>query len=146
MAGGITGVVAALPAVAMLWLAGALVSLAQSLSLSTWVVMVLQIGLMALAGALYGRIFSRAANDWHGGWLFGISYGFLLWMLGPATLLQWLTARPLAVGTAALALLGGHLLYGLTLGLLFPLIHQVIQRKARKLLGDERNQGPTIGP
>jgi hypothetical protein len=145
-AGGIAGAFAALPAVALLWLAGAVASLAQSLVLSTWVVLALQVGMMALAGALYGRIFSRAANDRQGGWLFGISYGFLLWMLGPATLFQWLTGHPLAVGTAAMALFGGHIIYGLVLGLLFPLIHQVIQREARSLSGDEKNPGLTLEP
>jgi hypothetical protein len=143
-AGSIAGIFAALPATAWLWLVDAFASIAQSLVLSSWVVLGLQVLIMALAGALYGRIFGRAANDRHGGWLFGISYGFLLWMLGPATLLQWFTGHPLAVGAAAMALFGGHLVYGLVLGLLFPWIHQAIQREVRNLLRSEKNPGLTI--
>jgi hypothetical protein len=82
------------------------------------------------AGALYGRLFMRAANDRRGGWLFGISYGFLLWMIGPATVIQWLLHKPLALGTAAQAIFLAHLAYGLALGVLFPLIHRRIMQQA----------------
>ncbi len=42
----------------------------------------LHVGLVLLAGVLYGQMFQRAANDRHGGWLFGLAYGFLIWRPG----------------------------------------------------------------
>jgi hypothetical protein len=82
-----------------------------------------------LGGGLYGRVFMRAANDRRGAWLFGIGFGFLLWMLGPGALASWLRDRPLATGRASQALLVAHLLYGLVLGIVFPLVYTVIQRR-----------------
>jgi hypothetical protein len=72
-------------------------------------------------------VFQRAAGDRRGGWLFGISYGFLLWMLGPITFLQILLGRPLATGGAAMGILVANLLAGLVLGLIFPWVHQWVR-------------------
>src|ERR1044071_3232722 len=86
-AGLIDGLVAGIPAIALLWFTGVIAP-------------VLSAGLAAafgVAGAVYGRIFGRAANDREGGWLFGISYGFFVWMLVPALILPWILRRPLAV-------------------------------------------------
>jgi peptidoglycan/LPS O-acetylase OafA/YrhL len=85
-----------------------------------------------LAGLCYGGLFQRAAADRRGGWLFGISYGFLLWMLGPITLLQMLFGRPLATGTAAMGILAANLLSGLILGLLFRPAHRVVRRSLER--------------
>jgi hypothetical protein len=63
----------------------------------------------------------RAANDPRGGWLFGMAYGFVLWMLGPIPLLQWAPEQPILTGYPAVGLLLGELLWGLILGLAFPL-------------------------
>lgn len=82
-----------------------------------------------IGGGVYGRVFMRAANDRRGAWLFGIAFGFLLWMLGPGTAVYWLGFGPLATGRASQALLAAHLLYGLVLGLVFPLVHAVVQRR-----------------
>jgi hypothetical protein len=119
----------------MLWWSGALTSATQSLSLSIPVTLVLHLSIMLLDAMIYGRLFSRAANDPRGGWLFGISYGFLLWMIGPVTLLQWWCGRPLALGVAAMGILAGHLIYGLSLGLMFPWIHKLLQRELNQLKG-----------
>ncbi|MGB7160124.1 MAG: hypothetical protein WBD40_18805 [Tepidisphaeraceae bacterium] len=86
--------------------------------------------LAALAGRLYGRVFMRAANDRRGGWLFGIGFGFLLWMLGPSTVVYWMRHTPLATGRASQALFASHLLYGLVLGVAFPFVHAIIQRRS----------------
>jgi hypothetical protein len=132
----LTGAVAAIfaeaPAVLLLWITGGLEGLARALGAQWALVVLLHISVMMLAGMLYGWLFSRAANDWRGGWLFGISYGFLLWMLGPVTAFQWAIGQPVAVGRAAMGLLGAHLIYGLALGLVFPLVHRLLQRR----LGD----------
>ncbi|HZS08724.1 MAG TPA: hypothetical protein VFD58_28070 [Blastocatellia bacterium] len=140
-AGAASGALAALPAAALLWLAGSLASLGQSVSLRLPVTLALQMVTFALLGMLYGRIFGRAANDRRGGWLFGISSGFLIWMLGPAMLLQWIIGRPVATGVAAMGLMGAHLIYGVALGLIFPYVH----RRLRNRSGDEAGRKAVAG-
>jgi hypothetical protein len=71
-------------------------------------------------------------NSSRGGWLFGISYDFMLWMLGPVTPMQWMLGRPIIIGGASQGLLAAHLLYGLALGLCFPYAHRLVQRKGAK--------------
>ena len=68
----------------------------------------------------------RAANDRRGGWLFGISYGFLLWVIGPATALTWVLRKPAATGTAAIGLFAAHLLFGTLLSAAFPWVHRLL--------------------
>ena len=131
-AGAISAGAATVPGGVLLWISGAVASLTQELRLRAWLVLVLYVVAMCVAGLLYGRIFGRAANDKRGGWLFGISYGFLVWMVGPVTALQLIRGRPIATGTAAIGLMLAHLIFGLGLGLLFPWIHKLLQRK----LGD----------
>jgi hypothetical protein len=113
----------------LLWLSGAGTALSRAAGQSSWLILCGYALLMLLAGAVYGRIFMRAANDSAGGWLFGISFGFLLWMLGPVTLLQSFRHDPLLVVSASRALFAAHLLYGLGLGLLFPTIHRFLHRR-----------------
>lgn len=131
LAGAITALVAEMPAIGILWWSGAVSSVMRSLSLALWVTLVLHSAAMILCGAIYGRVFSRAANDLRGGWLFGISYGFLIWMVGPVTALQWLLDRPIALGVAAMGILAAHLIYGLALGLLYPWVHRLLQWELR---------------
>jgi|SRR5689334_4773177 len=132
-AGAITGFVAELPGAAMLWWSGALATATEALGLPMWLTLILHLIAAIIGGAIYGRVFSRAANDPRGGWLFGISYGFLIWMVGPVTILQWSLGRPLVVGTAAMGVLGAHLIYGLVLGLLYPRTHRLLQTKLNRL-------------
>jgi hypothetical protein len=129
LAGALTGFAAEIPAALMLLWSGGLTSAAESLALPPWAVLASHTLAAIAGGAIYGRIFSRAANDPRGGWLFGISYGFLIWMIGPVTIVQWVLGRPVALGVAAMGILGSHLIYGLTLGLLFPWIHKLLQCK-----------------
>jgi hypothetical protein len=129
----LSGVIAELTALPLVWFSGALRELARSLGSTTWLALVIHVCLMTLAGALYGKIFMRAANDRRGGWLFGISFGFLLWMLGPVTILQWLLRRPAVIGVASIGLFAAQVLFGLLLGLLFPWIHSLIQRRTARL-------------
>lgn len=137
-AGAITAVLAEIPALGMLWWTGALSSVTRALSLPLAVTLALHVAVMIVVGALYGRVFSRAANDVRGGWLFGISYGFLIWMVGPVTVLQWLIDGPIALGVAAMGILGAHLIYGLVLGLLFPWVHRSLQRELQHLKEPDR--------
>ena len=92
-----------------------------------WLTLLLHSLVSVVAGAIYGRVFSRAANDPRGAWLFGISYGFLIWMIGPVSALQWTLGRPLALGVPAMGVLAAHLIYGLSLGVAFPWIHSVLK-------------------
>jgi hypothetical protein len=133
LAGAITGIVAEVPAALMLWWSGALTSITQSLWPSIWLTLVLHSLAAFIGGAIYGRVFSRAANDPRAGWLFGISYGFLIWMVGPVTVLQWMLERPLALGVPAMGIFASHLIYGLILGLLFPWIHKLLQSELGRL-------------
>ncbi len=132
LAGALAGGLAEIPSALVLWYSAALDSLRQALSLGAWPVLALHFAATVSAGVLYGRVFGRAANDRRGGWLFGIGSGFLIWMLGPATVLQWVLSRPLAVGVAAMGMLGAHLVYGLALGLGFPWVHALLQCELSK--------------
>ena len=82
---------------------------------------------MVLGGIGYGILFRRGANDAAGGWLFGMAYGFLLWMVVAVPLLQWLPPEPLIEGVPAAGLFLGHLLWGFVLGLGFKFVHRPLQ-------------------
>ena len=126
--GVIDGAVGSIPALAVLAGSGGLPGVATTLGVSPLEVGLAFVAVAVLGGVMYGRLFGRAANDRSGAWLFGVSFGFLLWTLGPATLVYWVTRRPLVTGTAAVGVFVAHLLYGLTLGVLFPFIHRRLQR------------------
>lgn len=132
LAGAIGAGLAALPAAALVWLSGAAQMPAQVIGVSQPVLVALSIAGLAIAGGLYGAIFLRAANDRRGGWLFGLGWGFLTWALGPITLCQWLLGRPVSVGTDAAILLAAHLLWGVILGVIFPLV----QNRTKLKIGD----------
>jgi hypothetical protein len=87
---------------------------------------------MLFAGLIYAAIFKRAANDCKGGWIFGASYGFLLWLIAPITVWQLFSTRRLVLGGAAMGLFGAHILFGLVLGIVFPWIHFLIQSRLDK--------------
>jgi hypothetical protein len=89
----------------------------------------LHAAVMLLGGLGYGQLFQRAANDRHGGWLFGMAYGFLLWMVVLVPLLQWLPPQPLMAGLPAAGLFLGQLLWGLVLGITFPYVHHPLQAR-----------------
>jgi hypothetical protein len=134
LAGLVAGAIAAAPALGVFAALGTPGALASSLGTAPLWIAAGVAAAMALAGALYGRIFLRAANDRCGGWLFGLGYGFLLWMLVPATALQAVLGRPAALGRPAQGLLAGHLAYGLALGLLYPVAHGWVRRDLAKSL------------
>ena len=129
-AGLLSGMVAVGPSMLLGWYSGALAAGANAMGSQPALAVIAAAGLAALAGGLYGRVFMRAANDRRGGWLFGIGFGFLLWMLGPSTVVYWMRHAPLATGRASQALFASHLLYGLVLGVAFPFVHTIIQRRS----------------
>jgi hypothetical protein len=124
LAGAVAAVIADLPATAVLGPFGSLEKLAHAAGIATVLSALAYGGTMLLGGMLYGWLFQRAANDPRGGWLFGLAFGFVLWMLGPIPLLQWLPDRPILSGNPAIGLLLGQLLWGLVLGAVFPFAHR----------------------
>ncbi len=123
LAGAVSGLVADVPATAVFAAFGSLDALGEAAGLPVTAAALAYSGIMLLGGLLYGWLFQRAANDPRGGWLFGLSFGFILWMLGPIPLLQWLPEMPVLWGHPAMGVLLGHLLWGLASGALFPFIH-----------------------
>lgn len=84
---------------------------------------------MSIAG---GLVFAAvvAPRSYRAGALWGLVYGALLWGLVGFLGLRALTGTPLAFDTAALYTLGGHLLYGLGLGLGYVGFHHEEVRDA----------------
>lgn len=137
LTGSICGLLAQVPAFLILYFSGAFESLSQGIAIVPWATSAISTVLMVVAGILYAAIFKRAANDFTGGWLFGMSYGFLLWMISPLMLWQLFTSRPVAVGTAAMGMFGTHVVFGLTLGFLFPRVHSRIQKRLNSVSDDK---------
>jgi hypothetical protein len=129
LTGAVAGSFAAVPYEIVLHFSGARMSISSGFGINPWISLGVSALLMVVAGVLYAAIFRRAANDFNGGWLFGASYGFLLWMVGPITVWQLVTAHPIAVGRAAMGLFAGHVLYGIALGLTFPWVHSWLETK-----------------
>jgi hypothetical protein len=128
-AGLMTGMVALPPLLLLTSYCGALATIAEGVGLSRLVVASLVTALGVVAGGVYGWVFMRAANDRRGGWLFGIAFGFLLWMLVPA-LLYWFWQAPLVTGRASQVMFAAHLVYGFILGVAFPHVHKAIQPRS----------------
>ena len=143
LAGALGGVIATAPALAILIVFQSLNEPARAAGTSVASAGGAYVGLMLLGGVLYGWLFQRAANDPWGGWLFGLAFGFVVWMLGPIPLLQWLPDEPILRGYPAAGLLLAQLLWGFTLGVVFPPIH----RRLHAGLNNQSVSGPgIIGP
>jgi len=124
VAGAICGVLADLPALALLHAFDTFTRLTPVIGeVSIW----LQVASTAFAGAAYGLLFQRAANDVRGGWLFGMAYGYLVWQAVSVPALQWVPPQPLLDGLPSLGLLLAHLAWGLAAGILFPAVHRPLK-------------------
>ena len=95
-----------------------------------------------LAGLLYGAFFQRAANDPRAGWLLGISYGFILWVVAPIVVLPLIAGTAMAAGLAATGFFVTFLFWGLAAGALFPFVH----RPLRARLEDDPRRVKPLGP
>jgi hypothetical protein len=143
LAGASGGVIATAPALVVLVVFQSLNEPARAAGTSVASAGGAYVGLMLIGGVLYGWLFQRAANDPWGGWLFGLAFGFVVWMLGPIPLLQWLPDEPILRGYPAAGLLLAQLLWGFTLGVVFPPIH----RRLHAGLDNQSVSGPgIIGP
>jgi hypothetical protein len=123
-AGAISGVIATAPAVAILYAFGSLRVEASILRLSILATLAAGWVAMGVAGAVYGRVFGRAANNVHGGWLFGMVFGFVLWAAGADMILPLLSRGATPAGPAAVGVALSMLAWGCALGALMPFVHR----------------------
>jgi hypothetical protein len=124
LAGAISGALATVPAIAILMLLGSLAVEAKILRASELATVVAGCVLMAAAGAVYGRLFGRAANIRRGGWLFGMTFGFALWAGGAMLVLPLAGAGEVPAGEAAIGLFLSFVAWGATLGIVYPFVHR----------------------
>ena len=143
LTGTVSGLVAGIPYVLLLYASGALESAASGFRVGMRLALFVAVVLSVLGGILYAVVFKLAANDRRGGWLFGMSFGFLLWILGPVAVWQTITGKPVATGIAAIGIFGGQVLSGLVLGLIFPWIHFLFRGRLRDVA--DTKAGKTTG-
>ena len=87
-----------------------------------------------LTGVAYAQTFRRAANDRRGGWMFGMSFGFAVWMLASGVLRAF---GLVAIGWPAVGLFGAFVLHGAAMGLVFPWIHRPLMREVGRTFGTD---------
>ena len=124
LAGAISGVVATAPAIAILFAFGSLRVEAQILGISEPVTIALGWLMMAAAGAVYARLFGRAANDVRAGWLFGMAFGFALWAAGAVMVLPLASGGKAPAGLASIGVFLSLVAWGAALGAVHPFIHR----------------------
>jgi Na+/melibiose symporter-like transporter len=140
-AGAISGILATIPAIAVLLWFGSLRIEAEILGLSPLATLCAGWAVMALAGATYGRVFGRAANNVHGGWLFGMAFGFALWAAGAVLVLPVISGGRTPAGSAAFGVAMSMLVWGLAIGILVPFVHRPLHESLEK--GSKRAE---VGP
>jgi hypothetical protein len=130
LAGALSGLIATVPAGAVFVAFDSLAVVADDvMRLPRSLTAILMIAAFALSGSLYGLTFQRAANDRAGGWLFGIAFGFLLWMAAPVVVLPLLGSQTMAAGRAATGFLACFLVWGAVMGAIFPYVHHPLHAK-----------------
>ena len=123
-AGAISGVIATIPAIAILILFGSLRVEARILGTSELVTLAAGAAVMSVAGAMYGRLFGRAANYLRGGWLFGMAFGFALWSAGGVMVLPLASGGQAPAGVPAIGLFLSLVAWGAALGAVHPFVHR----------------------
>ena len=135
LSGALSGILATMPAIPILLEFGSLQVEARILGLSPLLTLAVGCAAMAAAGAVYARTFGRAANNVHGGWLFGMAFGFALWAAGAVLVLPLVSGGRAPAGRAALGLAASLLAWGLATGILVPFVHrpfhESLERAAR---------------
>ena len=128
LAGAIAGSIATVPAILLLHVTGSLAVEARIVGMSVVATVVVGWLLMAIAGAAYGRLLGRAANDARGGWLFGMMFGFALWAAGAVFILAIAGNGQLPAGTPATGVFVSLVLWGGVVGAALPFVHRVLHR------------------
>ena len=142
LAGSLAGIAATAPAIALLHLFGALEVEARILGLPVVATVAVGAVLMAAAGAVYARLFGRAANDKRGGWLFGMAFGFAIWAAGAVLVLPLASGGLAPAGDPALGVFLSLLLWGAALGLLLPYVHRPLHANLGEV-SKRAESGPT---
>lgn len=132
LSGAISGILATIPAIPLLFLFGSLKVEAQILGLPTIAMLGIGWCAMAIAGAAYARFFGRAANSVHGGWLFGMSFGFAIWAAGAVLVLPLLTGGRAPAGGAAAGAALSLIVWGIAAGILVPFVHRPLHESIEK--------------
>ncbi|HJR83317.1 MAG TPA: hypothetical protein VJ775_05270 [Sphingomicrobium sp.] len=141
LAGAITGLIATAPAILLLYQFGSLEVEARILGASVAATLAVGAVVMAIAGALYSRLFGRAANDPRGGWLFGMAFGFVLWTAGAVLILPIVSGGQAPAGNAALGVFLSLVLWGAALGALLPFVHRPLHKSIESESG-RASSGP----
>jgi hypothetical protein len=124
LAGAISGVLATVPAIAILYTFGSLGVEASILGISELTTVAVGLPVMAIAGAAYARLFGRAANERRGGWLFGMAFGFALWAAGAVLVLPLASGGKAPAGEPAIGVFLSLVAWGAALGLVHPFVHR----------------------
>lgn len=136
LAGAISGVIATVPAIVILLAFGSLRIEGRILALSQPVTIGVGLPLMAIAGAVYARLFGRAANNVRGGWLFGMAFGFALWAAGAVMVLPLASGGEVPAGRAAIGVFLSLVAWGAALGLVEPFVerplHESIESASKR--------------
>lgn len=132
LSGAISGALATIPAIPILIGFRALNVEAEILGLSAMLTLAIGCPVMAAAGAIYARMFGRAANNVHGGWLFGMAFGFALWAAGAVLVLPVVSGGRAPAGPAALGVALSLLAWGLATGILVPFVHRPLHEGLEK--------------
>lgn len=138
--GAISGIIAGLFFAVLLGVMGAFPMIASAVrSDSAFVGFMLHIIISAVIGIIYALIFdSYIENSVGRGTVYGIVYGIIWWFLGPLIIFPLLLgmAPTFSVSAmfAAFSSLLGHLIYGLVLGITYPILSlREHERKLHKL-------------
>lgn len=144
LCGALSGVIAVIPAAWVFVGFGSFdVAATEVLRLSRLGAAILIVAAFGIGGLLYGALFRRAADDTQAGWVLGMSFGFVLWAAAPVVVLPLIGDGAMAGGRAAIGFLASFLLWGATLGMVFPLLHRRL--RARISARSEKKQvGPDV--
>jgi hypothetical protein len=143
LAGAMTGFFAAAPGLLVFAVFRSLAVVADSIMQLTRPMTVgVLVAAFTFAGLLSGLTFQRAANDRRGGWLFGMVFGFVLWMAAPIVVLPMISGNVMAAGPAATGFLASFLVWGAVTGALFPHIHRPLQMYMARRGKTEHELGP----
>lgn len=143
LAGASSGLLATVPAIAVLHIFGSLQVEARILGTSIAATLLAGAVLMALAGAIYAWLFGRAANDRRGGWLFGMAFGFGLWATGAVMVLPIASGGLVPAGVPAVGLFLSLVVWGGALGAVLPFVHRPMQKSIAKAAQREES-GPSV--
>jgi hypothetical protein len=132
LAGAVSGVLATIPAIAFLYAFGSLAVEARILGLSSLLTIGVGLPVMAVAGAIYSRLFGRSANDVRGGWLFGMAFGFALWAAGAVMVLPLASGGQAPAGHAAIGVFLSLVAWGAALGAAHPFVHRPLHESIEK--------------